>query len=105
MHQVTIACDGCEVEYMLHQEMELPPSWIGVQIVIADIDGIIPEQEEDIFNHFCSVKCLGEFCEGNDLRRRVSYVNRGNKKRKRRGQPPPPPTGDEFDGHPPDTVG
>jgi len=56
--------------------MELPPGWLGLQIVAADSEGTIPEHEQEIFGHFCSQKCLIEYARGDELRARLVFVEK-----------------------------
>ncbi len=73
-HQVTIICNVCGTEYMLPNDMELPPLWIALQIAIADTDGCIPDHERDNYCHFCSTECLKDFAGGDDLLQRISLI-------------------------------
>ena len=37
MHYVTFVCETCDTEYTVDGNMDMPPYWMGVQIVIAAI--------------------------------------------------------------------
>ena len=60
---------------MLSEDMEMPPYWIGVQLAIPDIDGLIPDHERDIFVHFCEQECLIEFSNSNHIKERIMLVD------------------------------
>lgn len=70
-HRVDFECDGCGVQHSLDEGMELPPKWIGVQIAVADNEGIIPEQEQECFAHFCSTTCFCEYAKSEEMKERV----------------------------------
>jgi hypothetical protein len=76
VHQVTYHCDGCDTNFMIDETMELPPSWLGLQIVIADSDGCIPDHEREIFCHFCSQKCLMEYASSVAMRERLVLADK-----------------------------
>ena len=65
-HKITIICDMCETEFMIDLEMDLPPYWLGVQIAVANQDGIVPTK--DMFIHVCSQECFIEFAKSQDLK-------------------------------------
>ena len=75
--QVTFVCNGngCGEEYMLHEDMEMPPHWIGLQVAISDEDGAIPDHEREIFTHFCKQECLIEYVNSNDITERMMLVD------------------------------
>jgi len=76
-HQVTFKCDACETNFMIDEEsMELPPGWLGMQVVIADTDGCVPEHEREIFCHFCSQNCLVDYSSSDDLRHRLATIDK-----------------------------
>jgi hypothetical protein len=77
-HRVTIICDNCETNHMIEEEMDLPPYWIGVRMVIADKDGLVPPHERDdtLDVHFCSEECAAEYLMGSDFKSRRSMVDR-----------------------------
>jgi hypothetical protein len=75
-HKVDFTCDNCDKEYMLSDGMELPPSWIGVQIAIANTEGMIPEHEQEVYLHFCSIECLSDYVKGNDMMDRFLLADR-----------------------------
>jgi len=76
-HQVTFKCDACETNFMIDEElMELPPGWLGMQVVIADTDGCVPDHEREIFCHFCSQNCLVEYSSSNELRHRLATIDK-----------------------------
>ena len=52
-------------------EMDLPPGWLGFQAVVANSSGNVPEQEQDVFCHFCSHTCLIEYVAGDKMRARI----------------------------------
>ncbi len=63
---------------MLHNDMEMPPYWIGFQVAIADSDGLIPDHERDVYTHFCKQECLIEFVnstEVNEINERILLVD------------------------------
>ena len=69
-HRVDFKCDTCDREHMLDEGMELPPNWMGVQIAFSNAEGIIPEHEQEVFNHFCSLQCLAEFVQSEEVKER-----------------------------------
>lgn len=76
-HQVTFKCDACETNFMIDEEaMELPPGWLGMQVVVADTDGCVPEHEREIFCHFCSQDCLIDYSSSSDLRHRLAMADK-----------------------------
>lgn len=74
-HQVTFQCDACETNFMVAENMELPPSWFGMQIVVADTDGGVPDHEREVFCHFCSQDCLVEFASSDEMRQRLLFAD------------------------------
>lgn len=74
-HEITFRCDVCDTNFMIDEEtMELPPGWLGLQVVIADTDGCVPDHEREVYGHFCSQTCLIEFAGSTELRRRLCLV-------------------------------
>lgn len=61
-HKITLVCDACEQEYLLNEDMEIPPYWIGAQIAAGNKDGLLTQE---LFIHVCSQKCLLEFIRKN----------------------------------------
>jgi hypothetical protein len=79
-HQVTFCCDACETNFMIDDgTMEIPPSWLALQVVIADVDGCIPDHEREIYCHFCSQECLVEYSSSNEMRRRLALADSESK--------------------------
>lgn len=77
-HQVTFCCDACDTEFMIEEElMELPPGWLGMQVVIADTDGGVPDHEREVYCHFCSQDCLVEYTASNEMRQRLALADAG----------------------------
>lgn len=71
-HEVTFRCDACDLNFTIDEElMELPPGWLGMQIVIADSDGGVPDHERELYCHFCSQDCLVEYASNEEMRRRL----------------------------------
>lgn len=77
-HNIDFKCDNCDHEYMLNEGMELPPSWMGVQIAFANTKGVIPEDEQEIFSHFCSLKCLIEFVQSDEIKERFFLADQND---------------------------
>ena len=76
-HDVTFFCDSCETEFMLEEEsMELPPGWLGMQVVVADSDGCVPDHEREVFCHFCSQECLFEYAASKQMLERLLLVDK-----------------------------
>ena len=75
-HKLTLVCDVCEQEYMMEDDMELPPYWLGLQMVVSDGDGIIPLSVKDIFMHICSVGCLAEVAEHPKIKDRIALIDK-----------------------------
>ena len=75
-HRVTFVCDSCDKQYMTDESMELPPYWFAVQVAIADKDGLVPVQERDVFQHFCTQRCAIEYTKGNQLKQRSCMVDK-----------------------------
>lgn len=75
-HRVTFSCDACETEFIIDERhMDLPSGWIGLQIVVANSDGCIPEHEQEVFEHFCSQKCLTEYAASDEVRTRLAMAD------------------------------
>lgn len=75
-HRIEFVCDHCGETFTTDESMDQPPYWFGIQVVIADQSGIIPVQEREIYNHFCSQECLIYFCQGEELRMRKCTVDK-----------------------------
>lgn len=74
-HEVTFRCDACDQNYMIDKEsMELPPGWLGLQIVIADTEGFVPDHEQEVYCHFCTQDCLIEYTASDDMRQRLALT-------------------------------
>ncbi len=56
--------------------MEIPPGWLGLQLVVADTDGCVSEHEHELFYHFCSQKCLVAYTAGDNVRRRLCMADK-----------------------------
>ena len=75
-HQVTFCCDCCDTNFMIDEEaMELPPGWLGLQVVIADTDGCVPDHEREVYCHFCSQDCLAEYTASDEMRQRLALAD------------------------------
>lgn len=75
-HQVTFRCDACDMNFMIDEEsMELPPAWLGLQVVIADTEGCVPDREREVYCHFCCQDCLVEYTSSKEMRRRLALVD------------------------------
>lgn len=75
-HQVTFRCDACDTNYMIDEDsMELPPSWLGLQVVVADSDGCVPDHEREVYCHFCSQDCLVEYTSSHEMRQRLALAD------------------------------
>jgi len=59
---------------MLEDQMDMPPYWMGIQLAIANGEGMVPMNNKDTFLHFCSVECLAEYAD-QDLREMVLVVD------------------------------
>ena len=71
-HEVTFRCDACDLNYTIDEEsMELPPMWLGMQVVIADTDGCVPDHERELYCHFCTQDCLVEYASSEEMRQRL----------------------------------
>ena len=71
-HEVTFECDECETQFMIDQDsMELPPGWLGMQVVVSDSEGCIPDHEQEVFCHFCSQTCLMEYAASKEMKKRI----------------------------------
>jgi len=76
-NEVTFMCDSCERQFIINEEtMELPPGWIGIQVVIADTEGFIPDHEREVYSHVCSRECLIEYASSTDMRQRICLVEK-----------------------------
>lgn len=75
-HRVTFVCDGCETQFMVDESMDIPPHWLAAQIAISDKEGMVPNQERDIFLHFCKRECVMQYVSGAKLRERLCLVDR-----------------------------
>ncbi len=75
-HAITFVCNSCDTEHIIEEEMEMPPNWFGFQIAIANDEGVIPDEERDVYMHFCSRTCLIEYAGGQDLRERAILVDK-----------------------------
>lgn len=61
---------------MINEEiMELPPGWLGLQVVIADTDGCVPDHEREVYCHFCSQNCLVEYTASIEMRQRLALAD------------------------------
>lgn len=77
-HQVTFRCDACDTNFMIDEEqMELPPGWLGLQVVIADTEGCVPDHEREVYCHFCSQDCLVEYTASDEMRQRLALADIG----------------------------
>jgi len=79
MHYVTFVCETCDTEYTVEGSMEMPPYWMGIQIVIAGNFGHIPNHEQENYQHFCSDTCIIEYLQSKDFRRRKVLVDKEDK--------------------------
>ncbi len=76
-NQVTFNCDACGTQFTIDEEtMELPPGWLGIQVIIADTEGCIPDHEREIYSHICSQGCLIEFVANDEMRQRLCTVDK-----------------------------
>ena len=76
-HQVNFQCDTCDTNFMINEEtMELPPGWLGLQVVIADSDGCVPNHEREVFCHFCCQDCLIEYASSAAMRERLVLTDK-----------------------------
>lgn len=75
-HRVTFVCDTCEKQFMVTEEMDMPPHWFALQLALSDKDGLIPPQERDVFSHFCSQECASQFVGSNEVRERSLIVDK-----------------------------
>ena len=78
-HKLTLVCDICELEYMMEDGMELPPYWIGLQLVVSDKDGYVPISVKDVFMHICSIRCLSEVSEHPQIKARRALIDKISK--------------------------
>lgn len=75
-HQVTFRCDACDTNFMINEDiMELPPGWLGLQVVIADTDGCVPDHEREVYCHFCTQECLAEYTSSDEMRQRLALAD------------------------------
>lgn len=75
-HEVTFRCDACDTNFMIDEEsMELPPGWLGLQVIIADSDGCVPDHEKEVYCHFCSQNCLTEYAASGEMRQRLALAD------------------------------
>jgi len=78
-HRVTFKCDACDTNWLIDEEsMELPPTWLGMQVVIADSDGCVPEHEREVYCHFCSQVCMVEYVASEEMRNRLALADKGS---------------------------
>jgi len=76
-HEITFKCDSCDTNFTIdEQAMELPPGWLGLQIAVADSDGCIPEQEREVFGHFCTRACLVEYISSQQIMERLCLTDK-----------------------------
>lgn len=78
----TVICDLCGSHYHLdNREMDAPPGWLVVKIVISDLDGLLSiEDEDDNFMHFCSQDCIAQYCKSEKLREQMIVMDQKNLK-------------------------
>lgn len=74
MYIATLVCDGCEQNFTMTGEFEMPPLWLSVQVMYSNSDGIVPDTHGDFF-HFCSQKCFVDFAKSKELRERMLLVD------------------------------
>ncbi len=60
---------------MVDETMDIPGHWFAVQIAIADKDGLVPHQERDLFQHFCSQQCVVDYVKSDEVRERLCSIN------------------------------
>ncbi len=76
-HQVTFRCDACDTNFMISEDsMELPPGWLGMQVVVADSEGCVPDHETEIYCHFCTQACLVEYTASQEMRHRLIMADK-----------------------------
>lgn len=86
MQKISFVCDFCEQNYLGFDandpdiNLDMPPGWMGVQIVLADSEGLIPEHEQQVIRHFCSKQCLAEYIRGEEFKRRIAMVDQSRSK-------------------------
>ena len=78
IQDISFVCDGCDTHHMVKDDAEMPPHWLGLQIAIANEDGLISSQERDIYKHFCSIECMITYVCGEEIKERLSFVDRKN---------------------------
>ena len=71
----TVVCDTCGQQFMLDDDMDLPPYWFAMQIIVCDGEGSIPTRDREQFMHFCSQECLASFCSSDELRERAATID------------------------------
>jgi len=74
--RITFICNGCGQEWMITEEMEMPPYWLGLEVAVADKDGLVPEHERAKFIHFCEQECLTKYTNSDELKERILSVDR-----------------------------
>lgn len=75
-HRVTFICDSCEKQFMIDESMDIPPHWIAIQVAMSNKDGLVPNQEREVFSHFCSQDCVTVYAQSDILRERSIMVDR-----------------------------
>ena len=73
-HKITIVCDSCEKEYMMGNNMDLPPYWLGIQLAVADKDGVVPSK--DTFVHLCSQQCFIEYAQSDAVKEKILLADK-----------------------------
>lgn len=76
LQSIVFMCDRCDKHFTIGNDMELPPGWLGVQLAIADSNGYIPTREREVYMHFCSLECLSEFIDSDELKERFYLVDK-----------------------------
>lgn len=72
----TMICDNCNKNFMLKEDHEMPPYWIGCQIVVSNKEGeILVESEESSFFHFCGQDCLSAFVSSKAVSKMIASVD------------------------------
>lgn len=72
----TMICDNCNTNFMLQENYEMPPYWIGCQIVVSNKDGeILIESEEASFFHFCSQECFSSYAGGKPMKKMIASID------------------------------
>lgn len=75
-HRLTLLCDSCGKEWMVEEDMDIPPYWFGVQISIADKEGLVPQHEREVYTHFCGQECFKEYVSGDSMRERAALIDK-----------------------------